>query len=51
MSRTTKQKLTGGKAVDGSCANKNCATCSMAHKHKCKRQEPSEADEAKKVTK
>ena len=47
MSRTTKQKLTGGKAVDGSCKNKTCATCSMCHKHKTKKQEPSEADEAK----
>ena len=51
MSRTVTHKLTGGKAVDGSCRNKTCPTCSMAHKHRCAKQEPSAADEAKKVTK
>ena len=49
MSRTVTHKRTGSKAVDGSCKNKTCPTCSMCHKHKTKRQEPSEADEAKKV--
>ena len=47
VSDTIRKKRTGSKAVDGSCSNKTCPTCSMAHKHRRKKQEPSEADEAK----
>lgn len=48
MSKTVRKKLTGGKAVDGSCKNKTCPTCSMAHKHKCRKQEPV-CDDAKRL--
>jgi hypothetical protein len=45
MSRTSRRKLTGSKAVDSSCRgrNKTCPWCRKCHEHKCKKQLPNVA--------